>query len=182
MKRPFILAALAAATALGACAMDDAAAPPPGAPMDMAPTAAPAYVRMAAASDLFEIRSGTLARSRARSGDVRAFADMLVGDHTTTTQQLMLAARSAGLNPPPPMLMPMQRDMMARLNAASGADFDRIFLDEQVQAHQMALQLHQNYAQSGDVPALRTVAQTAVPVIQGHLERARALRGAIGGG
>jgi putative membrane protein len=105
---------------------------------------------------------------------------MLVGDHTTTTQQLMVAARSAGLNPPPPMLLPMQRDMMARLRAASGADFDRVYLDQQVQAHQTALSLHQNYAQNGDVPALRTVAGTAVPIIQGHLDRAQALRG--GGG
>jgi putative membrane protein len=177
MARPLILAALAAASALGACTMDDTASPPPGAPMDMAPTAAPAYVRMAAASDLFEIRSGTLARNRARRPDVRAFADMLVGDHTTTTQQLMTAAHSAGLNPPPPMLMSMQRDMMARLNAASGADFDRIFLDEQVQAHQMALSLHQNYAQSGDVPPLRAVAGSAVPIIQHHLDQAQSLRG-----
>jgi putative membrane protein len=176
MKRPLIFAALAALS-LSACAMDDTPPPPPGGPMDMTPTAAPAYVRMAAASDLFEIRSGTLARSRARRPDVRAFADMLVGDHTTTTTQLMAAARSAGLNPPPPMLMPMQRDMMARLHSASAGDFDRIFLDEQIQAHRMALSLHQNYAQNGDVPALRTVASSAVPIIQGHLDRAQTLRG-----
>jgi putative membrane protein len=179
MNRKLILAALALAPALAACTMDDAA-PPVDAAMDATPTAAPAYVRMAAASDLYEIQSSTLARTRARRGDVRAFADMLVGDHTTTTQQLMGAARAAGLNPPPPMLMPMQRDMMARLRAASGADFDRVYLDEQVQAHQMALSLHQNYAQNGDAPPLRTVAANAVPIIQGHLDRAQALR--AGGG
>jgi putative membrane protein len=63
--------------------------------------------------------------------------------------------------------------MMAELRAASGADFDRVFIRQQVQAHEMALALHSNYAANGDTPALRAVASAAVPVVRQHLDQAR---------
>jgi len=40
------------------------------------------YVNMAAASDLFEIRSSQLALSKAQSPEVREFAQMLVTHHS----------------------------------------------------------------------------------------------------
>jgi putative membrane protein len=48
-------------------------------------------------------------------------------------------------------------------------------LRQQVQAHQMALALHGNYARSGDTASLRAVAATATPIVQQHLQRAREL-------
>jgi putative membrane protein len=143
----------------------------------MTPTTRAAYVRMAAASDLYEIQSSQLAQSRTQNGGVRDFAAMMVQDHTTTTSQLMSAAQASGMSPMTPMLMPMQRDMMRRLQAAQGAAFDREYLNQQVTAHQMALALHQNYASSGDTPALRQVAATAVPIVQQHYDRVRSMAG-----
>jgi putative membrane protein len=55
-------------------------------------------------------------------------------------------------------------------SAGSGPTFDQAFQQIQIQAHQQALMLHQNYAAQGDVPALRTVAGQIVPVVQGHLQ------------
>jgi putative membrane protein len=83
----------------------------------------------------------------------------------------MAAANAAGVPPMTPQLMPMQADMMARLQSA--ANFDRAYAREQVMAHEMALRLHQNYAARGDAPALRAVASTAVPVVRQHLAMAR---------
>ena len=145
----------------------------------MTPTARDAYVRMAAASDLYEIRSGQLAQTRTQNGALRDFAGMLIQDHTTTTSQLMAAAQASGMPPMTPALMPMQQDMLRRLEGASGAAFDREYLNQQVQAHQMALALHRNYASNGDTPALRQVASTAVPVIQMHYDRVRGMAGSM---
>jgi putative membrane protein len=69
----------------------------------------------------------------------------------------------------------MQAQMMAELRATSGANFDRVFVRQQVQAHEMALALHSNYAARGDTPALRAVASAAVPVVRQHLEQARGM-------
>jgi putative membrane protein len=45
-------------------------------------------------------------------------------------------------------------------------------------AHQQAIAMMQNYATGGDVPALRTVAAGAIPVMQRHLAAAQALQAA----
>jgi putative membrane protein len=141
---------------------------------DMTPNGRTAYVQMAAASDLFEIQSSNLARTRAQSPEVRQFAEMLVAHHTQMTAQLMAAASAAGV-PVVPTLMPMQVRMMTQLQSASGAGFDRVYMTQQVQAHEMALALHGNYARNGDTVALRTVASAATPIVQQHLDRARQL-------
>ncbi|HEX8223592.1 MAG TPA: DUF4142 domain-containing protein [Allosphingosinicella sp.] len=177
MIRPLLVAS-AASLALAACATDSEMAAGTGgasAAVDMTPEERTAYVQMAAASDLYEIQSSQLATSRAQSPEVRAFAQMLIEHHTMTTQQLTAAASAAG-TPPRPTLMPMQADMIAQLQAASGAQFDRVYMRQQVQAHQMALALHQNYARDGDTESLRATASAAVPIIRQHLDRARALR------
>jgi putative membrane protein len=178
MNRSLLLAAAAAFALAGCAAEGDMDAGTAGTGMaaagDMTPTDRAAYVDMAAASDLYEIQAGQLAQSRASNADVRQFGSMLVEHHRMTTQQLTAAATAAG-TPPSPRLMPMQQRMIAELQSASGSGFDRIFLRQQVQAHEMALALHRNYADNGDTPALRTVASAAVPIIQRHLDRARQL-------
>lgn len=158
----FTLGLVLATTAAGAAA-----------PSADAPTERNAYLARAAASDLFEIQSSQVALKKSKRPDVREMANMLIKDHTNSTAQLTAAARSAGIAPPAPRLMPDQTQMMRRLQSASGAAFDRIYLQQQIPAHQKALALHQNYARNGDVPALRTVAGQIVPVVTKHLEHAR---------
>ena len=175
MIRSLLLSA-AASLALAACASTqaDMQADAAMAAGNMTPTQRGAYVEMAAASDLFEIQSGRMAAERGQSAAVRQFGTMLVDHHQRTTAQLSAAAMASGTMPTPD-LMPMQKQMMAELRANSGANFDRVFVRQQVQAHEMALALHSNYASRGDTPALRAVASAAVPVVRQHLEQARGM-------
>jgi putative membrane protein len=172
--RNLLIAAAASAMVLGGCTTNMADGGPAVAG-DMTPEDRMGYVTMAAASDLFEIQSSQLALSRAQRQEVRDFAQMLVTHHTQTTQQLTTAAQAAGMSPPAPTLMPMQARMMEELQQASGANFDRVYMRQQVPAHEMALALHSNYAARGDTPALQAVAGAAVPIVQQHLDRARQL-------
>jgi putative membrane protein len=145
--------------------------------VDMTPEDRMNYVKMAGASDLFEIQSSQLALSRGQRAETRQYAQMLVTHHTQTSQATMAAARAAGMNPPPPMLMPMQQRMMDQLRRASAANFDRVYLTQQIPAHEMALALHNNYATNGDTPSLRSTAATALPLVRQHLDEARRMRG-----
>jgi putative membrane protein len=165
---------LGGAAVLTACSTNPA--PEPVAPAVIVdpnnPLFAPGYMAMAGSGDLFEIQSSQLAHQRAQSPAVHNLASMLIADHTRSTQMLMAAAQSAGLTPPPPVLLPQHQAMLDQLNAAgSGPSFDTAFRHVQIAAHQQALQLHQNYAASGDVPQLRTVAGQIVPVVQMHLNQ-----------
>lgn len=161
---------LGSAIALSACATTP---PPPDLSNGML---APGYLAQAASSDMFEVQSGQLALHASQNPAVVNFANMIIRDHTTSTQMLMAAAQSAQINPPPPFMLPEQQAMLDQLRAAgTGYNFDSVFKQEQIIAHQSALALHQGYAQGGDVPALRATAGQIVPVVQGHLAQAQAL-------
>ena len=175
-----LLLSATAAVAIAGCTT-----PAPMAPAEpMAPMAAvdqnnplfwPMYTRMAASSDQFEIQSGQLALQMSQNPAVREFGQMLINHHQQTTAQLAAAAQSSGLPVPPPAMTGAHAQMLANLRGAPMGTFDMAFRDAQIQAHQEALALHQNYAASGDIPALRTVAGGAVPIIQQHLNTAQSL-------
>lgn len=162
------------ALALAACSTTPRAV----APADLTnPLMAPGYLATAASSDMFEIQSAQLAHQMSQNPSVHNFANMLVTDHTQSTQMLMAAAAAARVPAPQPVLLPEHQALLDQLRAAgSGYAFDQAFQQIQIQAHQQALALHQNYATSGDVPALRTTAGQIVPVIQKHLQMAQSLQ------
>ena len=162
---------LGGAIALAACSTT----PPP--PPDLTNgMLAPGYLAQAASSDQFEIQSGQLALQASQNPAVHNFANMIIRDHTQSTQMLTAAATASHVPLPPPGMLPAQQAMLDQLRAAgTGYNFDSVFKQEQIMAHQSALTLHQGYAQGGDVPALRTVAGQIVPVVEGHLAQAQAL-------
>ena len=167
-----IVLALAATTLLAGCASNT----PPAPPVDTSsPMYAPNYLSTAGSSDQFEIQSGQLAQSMSQNAAVRSIGQMLVTDHTNSTQQLMAAAQSAGITPPPPALLPQHAALLQQIQAAPPGQFDMVFRDVQIQAHQQALGLHQGYASGGDTPALRAAATNIVPVVQNHLNMLQTL-------
>lgn len=143
-----------------------------------APRQADAFLFHAGAGDIFEITSSTMIIQKSRNADVRAFATMLIADHTNLTNTALATAKGAGVMPPPPELSTMQKGMIAQLGA-SGAALDRTYLQQQMTAHQQALALMRGYASGGDVPALRQAATNAIPMIEGHIGRIQQLMGAV---
>jgi predicted outer membrane protein len=87
-------------------------------------------------------------------------------------------AESTGATLVPPN--PQQQAMLAELQAApSGARFDRLYVQQQVQSHQMAIGMTQSYAQSGPNPGLRTYAQQVLPSLQEHYSMLQRMPGAM---
>ncbi|GAA4000156.1 DUF4142 domain-containing protein [Sphingomonas humi] len=160
---PIALVAALGAMGLTACATVNG-------PMDMTPEAAPAFVAMAASSDLFEIESSRLALQRSQNAMTRMHAQMMIRDHSNTSAQLRAVAAGAGIGVPIQML-PMHAALLNDLQRAG--NFDAAYRAQQVTSHQQALALHDNYARHGDNPQLRGVAASAVPIVRGHLDHAR---------
>jgi len=167
------------AVALAACSTT----PPPPPPAPPAPVVdlnnpllAPGFLAQAGSANLWEIQSSQLALQMSTNPGVQNLANTIIADHNAMGQQVAAAATAAGLAPPAPALLPPQQAMLDQLRAAgSGPSFDMAYQQMQISAHQQAIQLMQNYATSGDVPALRTVASGAIPVMQKHLAMAQAL-------
>jgi putative membrane protein len=178
-----IFITLVAATALTACGTtgDDAATTETAAATTPVadpsnPLGAPGYMMMAASSDQFEIQSSQLALQASQNPAVQSYARLMIAHHQATTANLTQAAQAAGLTPPPPALMPTEQALLDQVRAAgSGPAFDAAYKQAQIAGHQNALQLHQGYANGGDVPSLRQTAATAVPIVQQHLVGAQQL-------
>ena len=168
------------ATAEGSAAANRADPALPGEPAAPAERVTAAngqqYVDLVGASDLFEIESARLALEKSRDAGILTFARSLLRDHGLSTQRLTAAARSAEprLNARPSLNRAQRADMDA-LRAADVAAFDRLFLDQQMRAHETALGLVTDYASAGDVDSLRVHAsQVAGPILQ-HLQQVRSL-------
>jgi putative membrane protein len=134
------------------------------------PTDATGFATAVAASDLFEIESGRLAQAQASSAAVKNMGKMLVDQHSQSTAKLKeAAARVSPAVEVTPALDPEKQAMLDQLRGAQGADFDRLFAQLQVQAHQKTLALLQGYANGGDQQPLKAFAQDAAPAVQKHL-------------
>lgn len=182
--------ASALALALAACGSQDEATNAPA--EDTAALPAPAadapdpatpqgFVDMAASSDMYEIEAGKLAQDKGTSDAVKDFGAMMEKDHTASSAKLKAAVAEGGaaLSVPPRMLPKHQEQLDALRNA--GDRFDTVYAAQQLAAHQEALSLLQQQAESGTVQSLKAFATETAPVVEGHLEHARALGDTAGG-
>ena len=135
------------------------------------------YILQAAMSDLFEIEASKLAVEKADNKDVKAFAERLVKDHAASLKTLTEAAQrgQSGVTPPSE-LDGEHKARIALLRNASGADFDKLYVDMQSGAHEHALKLHGAYAKSGDNGELKAVAAEIKPQIDDHLAKIKDLK------
>ena len=136
-----------------------------------------AFVANAAVSDMYEIAAGKLAQTKGKSADVKAFGKMMVTHHTAMTNEMKPLIAAAGKTPPAG-LDERRKGMLDNLNAASAADFDKVYLSQQEAAHSEALDLMKGYAERGDDAGLKAGAAKAVPKVQEHLDKVKALRAA----
>lgn len=60
-------------------------------------------------------------------------------------------------------------------------DFDKVYIDQQVAAHEEAVTLNRGFADNSDAPALAAHARTVLPKIEAHLQKARDIQTAISG-
>lgn len=134
------------------------------------------FVDTIAGSDMFEIQSGKLAQTMGGSSAVKDFGKQLVTDHTKSSTMLKQAAAKTKPVVALPMVLPA--DLKTKLDAlkgAKGADFDKLFIQQQTEGHQQALSALQSYAAGGDQPSLQDFATTAAPVVQGHLTKLQSM-------
>lgn len=164
---------LGGALALSACTTTNPAPPPPDLNNVLL---APGFLAHAGSANQYEIEAAQLALQASANPGVRNLADVIIADHTALGQEVVAAAASTGLPPPSPVLLAFDQAMLDHLRAGgTGLAFDQLYQQQQISAHQQAIALMRNYATNGNVPALRTVAANAIPMMQKHLAMAQAL-------
>lgn len=130
------------------------------------------FARTASQSGHFEVMSGELAQEKAESDEVKEFAKMMVEDHTGTVEKLDRIAKEAGVKPAEGVGQKSKytAHMKTLQDAAPGVSFDEAYINIQRKAHQEAVALFRDYAESGDDPKLKQFAAETLPTLQAHLD------------
>ena len=134
-------------------------------------TEASEFVKQAAAGGEYEIRSSKLALKQSKSEDVKRIAQKLIDDHTKAGKELKATVKDGGVKAKiPEKLDQKHQTMMEELKKAKGttADFDKLYLDQQLSAHQDAIALFSGYAKGGDNDKLKSFAEATLPTLQEH--------------
>lgn len=133
------------------------------------------YVRQAASSEQYEIQSSEMALQKSQNAAVRKFAQQMIDDHRAATQKLQTVATGATLQAPAADMLPAHRAKLDELRKETGKDFDEKYVDQQREAHEAAIRLHETMMRTENAPAaLSGFAREVLPKIQTH---ARMLEG-----
>jgi putative membrane protein len=126
------------------------------------------FVKLAAQSNLAEIKVSQLAESKAQSAEVKKFAQQMIADHTKANAELTRIAMGKSVKVPDDTDM-MHKASMKLLQTKSGASFDSAYMEQMDKDHQKAIELFQSASASPKVDKeLQAFATKTLPKLQQH--------------
>jgi len=132
------------------------------------------FLENAAQAGHLEVEGSRLALDKARSPEVKRFAQKMIEDHGKAGQELAALAKHKGYDAPTgPSVM-----QKARLQALGLRDdgFDKAYADEiGVGAHEQAVELFEKASNEVKDPDIRQFAIQTLPTLQQHLQMAKSL-------
>jgi putative membrane protein len=136
------------------------------------------YFREMAQANLAEVHAGKMAQGKARNAEVKQFAQHMVEDHGKKLSEARTMAKSKRVQVPS---APAKKHQAAakKLEQASGAAFDKAYMQQMVKDHEEALKLHQAAAKGAKDKELKAAAEKSVPDIQKHLEMAKSISASL---
>lgn len=184
----FILAGAASLAALALAACGDNASSVMSAPTQAPPGAtasgesaareAQDFIDKAGQANLVEIRTSEMALEKSANPDVKTFAQMMIDQHKAALDKVKAAAQSGSLMAPAEILDDFHMRRINDLTETDGdADFDADYAALQVDAHNDAIRLFEDYAKDAKAePALKALADEMLPTLTAHRAEAEKLR------
>jgi putative membrane protein len=124
--------------------------------------------------------AGALAAKKATNAEVKAFARLMMSEHHALRAAGQALAKQLGVEPKAPERDPLApyvaNEMKTLQSTAKGAEFDRVYIDNEVSVHQAVLDLANQARVTTQTPQLKELIEKAVPVIRKHLDQATELQ------
>jgi len=132
------------------------------------------FINTVGAAGIAEVQFGQLAQTQATRTAVRAFGAQMVADHTAANNELATLAQSKQMTPPSDMDM-MHKAKHDQLSNIAGSEFDRVYMQGQVEDHIAVINAFQDEIANGTDADVKAFAQKHLPAMQQHLQAARIL-------
>ena len=124
--------------------------------------------------------AGALAAKKATNAEVKAFARLMMSEHHALRAAGQALAKQLGVEPKAPERDPLApyvaNEIRTLQSTAKGAEFDRVYIDNEVSVHQAVLDLANQARVTTQTPQLKELIEKAVPVIRKHLDQATELQ------
>lgn len=130
-------------------------------------------------ADSAEIEIAKLAEQKATNPGVKSFARMLVADHGKGASQAKQIAKDSlsAQTPPGDTTATATTHFLDRLGStAKGMAFDTAFVNHEVEDHQHDIDDAKQMVDAAKNPQVKQLVQKTLPVLQKHLDRAKALQ------
>ena len=140
---------------------------------------------VASVSNMSEIQPSQLALTKAQNAGVRQFAQRMIDEHVRLEQAMQAMLKQKGVAPEHNgysyQMQQNLQPMMKELSAASGAAFDKLYMEHQVASHMSTLHaLDTSLIPQAKDPQMKAMLQQQVrPAVADHYARALALRDAV---
>lgn len=132
------------------------------------------FVKEQAAAGMAEVKVAELAVQKASRADVKAFAEMLVADHTKANSELAALAKQKGVDTSA-SVDPDSAKKFQTLEGYSGADFDKQFLQEMDSDHKHCISAFEDAAKDARDGDLKAWVNKTLPTLKAHHDRVKAL-------
>ena len=124
--------------------------------------------------------AGAVAATKGTSSAVRDFGKRMMRDHHQLRAQGEALAKKLKITPAPPSDDPVmsagQKHMDTLNSTAKGKDFDKAYVDGEVDIHKAVLDIATKAAGQTQNAQLKNLIQKAAPIIQGHLDKAESVQ------
>jgi putative membrane protein len=132
------------------------------------------FLTQVAIGNKAEVMAGQLAATKATNPAIKSFGQLMVTEHGQAQTDLQNVYSSVGQTMPDTVDAEHQA-LMARLNSLTGHSFDTAYINSQVKDHQKTLIIFQSEINDGDNSNVKNYANTYLPHIQMHLQKADSL-------
>jgi putative membrane protein len=131
-----------------------------------------AFLIAAAQGNIAEIDAAKLALAQSASDSVKAFAQMMIADHTDAQTQLAALAQQQSVTLPD-SADDAHRMFKQRLTMVTGKSFDSAYMQSQVQDHIKTVALFEQEIQNGLDQQDKDFASKLLPKLRMHLQHAQ---------
>ena len=138
----------------------------------------PQIAHIVVTANQIDVDAGKIAKAKSKNKEVKAFAQQMITDHTAVNKQAVGLAKKLGVKPEDndtsKALKTGAQENVANLKKLSGAQFDKAYVDHEVEYHQQVLDAIDKVLIPGAQNAeLKGLIEKVRPAIQAHLEHAK---------
>jgi putative membrane protein len=125
-----------------------------------------------------EVELANLAQQKAQSADVKSFAAKMAQDHGAANSEFAQLLTQKGASAPA-ALDKEHADVVAKLTAMSGADFDKEYMKTMVADHDKTVALFETESKDGKDADMKNWATAKLPTLKDHQKMAKELAGKL---